>query len=63
MPGCLDGAASGVIMAPSNLGGVIIGERGAAASVRAECEEGGVAAVSTAVRPLRRCQAKIGGPG
>ena len=60
-PGRLDGTAAagawatdagGVIMAPSNVGDVIIGGRGPAASARDEGEEGGVADASAAARPL-----------
>ena len=50
-------------MAPSDLGGIIIKGHGPTASARAEGEEGDVASVSAAARPLCRCQAKIGGPG
>ena len=39
-------------MVPSNVGGVIIGVGGPAVSAKAEGKEGGVAAVSAAVRPL-----------
>ena len=57
-PGRLDGAAAvgswvmgagGVIVAPSNVGGVIIEGRGPAATARTEGEAGGV---SAAARPL-----------